>query len=62
VHEELKRSKRCIYRALEDHFKYGDVAMGRHIDDIVYFEVLNQKEEQEDHVLKVSRYIEAIAK
>ena len=36
--------------------------MGRHIDDIVYFEVLNQKEEQEDQVLKVSSYIEAIAK
>jgi hypothetical protein len=41
VHEELKRSKRCIYRAMEDHFKYGDAAMGRNFDDIVYYEIFN---------------------
>jgi hypothetical protein len=57
VHEELKRQRRCLNRALVDYFKFGNY-QGRQLSDIVYFELLNEKEAEAEKVEAVARYIE----
>ena len=46
VFEELKRSQISISRSLSDFFIYGNT-MNRSLNDIIYFEILNEHEKDE---------------
>eukprot|EP00347_Sterkiella_histriomuscorum_P010997 403374139 len=59
IHEELKRSKRCIERSLLDYYQYQNT-LNRELSDIVFQEVLNEKETDYDNVLKVTQYVEEL--
>jgi hypothetical protein len=56
VHEELKRSRRCIDRALTDYFNYGN-PMARDLCDFVYLDVFNEKETDPEKVVSTAKYI-----
>jgi len=57
VHEELKRQRRCLYRALTDYYMFGN-SMQSDLTDIVYYDLLNEQEEDSAKVQKLSGYIE----
>jgi len=54
IHEEVKRQKRTLFRALTDYYRFGNT-LERHIEDIIFDEVLNEegteKEVHEMHSL-----------
>ncbi|TNV86519.1 hypothetical protein FGO68_gene8026 [Halteria grandinella] len=62
IHDELKRMKRTVYRSLEDYFMYGN-QMGRDINDIVYQEILGEKDGvSEEEVEKIAGYLKRMIK
>lgn len=54
VHEELKRQKRVVFRSLTDYLRFGNT-MNRDIQDIVYYDIFNEKEPE--HVEKISKHL-----
>jgi hypothetical protein len=57
VHDELKRQCRCLNRAMTDYFMFGN-SMNRDLKDIVYFELLNEHEQDENKIETITKYIE----
>ena len=54
--EELKRNKRVIYRSLSDYFLFGNT-MKREILDVIYLDILNEQEQNEETLIKMENYI-----
>jgi hypothetical protein len=48
--------KRVIFRGLDDYFVY-DNTMNRDLSDIIYSDILNEKENDEDTLIKVHDYL-----
>ena len=56
IFEELKRNKRVIYRSLSDYFLFGNT-MKREILDVIYLDILNEQEQNEETLIKMENYI-----
>ena len=57
VHEELKRARRVIFRGLYDYYYFGNT-LGRDLQDIVYEDILNEKESDPAQIEKLAIYID----
>lgn len=49
--------KRCLFRGLDDYFYYGN-NLNRDLHDIIYLDVLNEKENNLSQIKNVVNYVE----